>query len=45
MWVNSFQTPKSQVRFFRDGNDIAHGSNRGGGWRVEGGLNVGVQIY
>ena len=29
--------------FFRDGNDIAGGSNRGGGWGEEGGLNIGVQ--
>ena len=28
--------------FFCDGNDIAGGS-RGGGWGVEGGLNIGVQ--
>ena len=29
--------------FFCDSNDIAGGSNRGGGWGVEGGLNIGVQ--
>ena len=36
VWVNNFQTPKIQAVlsiFFRDGNDIAGGSNRGGGWR------------
>ena len=35
VWVNNFQTPKIQAilsRFFRDGNDIAGSSNRGGGW-------------
>jgi len=34
VWVNSFQAPKIQAvlsSFFRDGNDIAGGSNRGGG--------------
>ena len=34
VWVNNFQTPKIQdvlSSFFRDGNDIAGGSNRGGG--------------
>jgi len=44
--MNNFQTPKIQAvlsRFFRDGNDIAGGSNRGGGWGEEGGLNIGVQ--
>jgi len=33
--VNNFQTPKIQAvlsSFFQDGNDIAGGSNRGGGW-------------
>ena len=37
VWVNNFQTPESQAvlsSFFRDGNDIAGGSNRGGWWRV-----------
>jgi len=37
LWVNNFQTTEIQVvlsSFFRDGNDIAGGSNRGGGWRV-----------
>ena len=46
VWVNNFQTPKIQAVLsstFRDGNDIAGGSNRGGGWGVEGGLNLGVQ--
>ena len=46
MWVNNFQAPKIQAvlsSFFCNGNDIAHGSNRGGGWGVEGGLNIGVQ--
>ena len=31
MWVNDFQTPKIQFvlsSFFREGNDIAHGSIR-----------------
>ena len=35
VWVNNFQTPEIQAdlsRFFCDGNDIAGGSNRGGGW-------------
>ena len=35
VWVKNFQTPKIQAvlsSFFRDGNDIAGGSNRGGGW-------------
>ena len=35
VWVNNFQTPEIQAvlsSFFRDGNDIAGGSNRGGGW-------------
>ena len=34
VWVNNFQTPEIQAllsSFFRDGNDIACGSNRGGG--------------
>ena len=47
VWVNNFQTPKIQAAlssFFRDGNDIAGGSNRGGGWvGVEGMLNIRVQ--
>jgi len=46
VWVNNFQTPKIQAvlsSFFRDGNDIAGGSNRDGGWGEEGGLNIGVQ--
>ena len=37
VWVNNFQTPEIQAvlsSFFRDGNDIAGGSNRGGGWAV-----------
>ena len=37
VWVNNFQTPEIQAvlsSFFRDGNDIAGGSNMGGGWRV-----------
>ena len=40
VWVNNFQTPKIEAvlsSFFRDGNDIAGGSNRGGG------LNIGAQ--
>jgi len=44
--VNNFQTPKIQAvlsSFFRGGNAIAGGSNRGGGWGEEGGLNIGVQ--
>jgi len=44
--VNNFQIPKIQAvlsSFFHGGNDIACGSNRGGGWRVEDGLNIGVQ--
>ena len=36
VWVNNFETSEIQVvlsRFFREGNDIAHGCNRdGGGW-------------
>ena len=46
MWVNNFQTPEIQAvlsSFFCDGNDIAGGSNRGGGWGEEGELNIGVQ--
>jgi len=42
--VNNFQTPKIQAvlsSLFRDGNDIAGGSNRGGG--AKGGLNIGVK--
>ena len=41
--MNNFQTPEIQVvlsSFFRDGNDIARGGNRGGGWSV---LNIGPQ--
>jgi len=44
--VNNYQTPEIQAvlsSFFHDGNDIAGGSNRGGWWGVEGGLNIGVQ--
>jgi len=46
VWVNNFQTPEIQAvlsSFFREGNDIASGSYRGGGWGKEGGLNIGVQ--
>ena len=46
VWVNNFQTPEIQAvlcSFSCDGNDIAGGSNRGGGCGVEGGLNIGVQ--
>ena len=46
MWVNNFQTPEIQAvlnSFFRDSSDIAGGSNRGGGWGEEDGLNIGVQ--
>jgi len=35
VWVNNFETPEIQAvlsSFFRDGNDIAGSSNRGGGW-------------
>jgi len=35
VWVNNFQTPEIQTvlsSFFHDGNDIAGGNNRGGGW-------------
>jgi len=35
--VNNFQIPKIQAvlsSYFHDGNDIACGSNRGGGWGV-----------
>ena len=35
VWVNNFHTPKIQAvlsSIFRDGNDIAGGSNRGGEW-------------
>jgi len=35
VWVNNFQATEIQAAlssFFRDGNDIAGGSNRGGGW-------------
>ena len=38
MWVNNFQTPEIQAvlsSFFHEGNDIAGGSNRGGGWWVQ----------
>ena len=34
VWVNNFQPPEIQAvlsSFFCDGNDIAGGSNRGGG--------------
>ena len=34
VWLHNFQTPEIQAglsSFFRDGNDIAGGSNRGGG--------------
>ena len=44
--MNNFQTLEIRAvlsSFFRDGNDIAGGSNRGGGWAEEGGLNIGVQ--
>ena len=37
VWVNNFQTPEIQPvlsSFFRDGHDIAGGSNRGEGWWV-----------
>jgi len=37
VWVNNFHAPKIQAvlsSFFRDGNDISGGSNRGGGWGV-----------
>ena len=40
VWVNNFQALEIQAvlsSFFRDGNDFASGSNRGGGfgeWRV-----------
>ena len=46
VWVNNFQAPKILAvlsSFFRDGNDIAGGNNRSGGWGEEGGLNIGVQ--
>ena len=35
VWVNNFQAPEIQAvlsGFFCNGNDIAGGSNRGGGW-------------
>ena len=35
VWVNNLETPEIQAvlsSFFRDSNDIAGGSNRGGGW-------------
>jgi len=35
VWVNNFKTPKIQAvlsSLFREDNDIARGSNRGGGW-------------
>ena len=38
VWVNNFQTPEIQAvlsSFFCDDNDIAGGSNRGGGWGTE----------
>ena len=44
--MNNFQTPEIKAvlsSFFRDGSDIAGGSNRGSGWEEEGGLNIGVQ--
>ena len=31
VWVNNFQAPKIQ-QLFHEGNGIAHGSDRGGGW-------------
>jgi len=40
LWVSNFQAPEIQAvlsSLFRDSNDIAGGSNRGGG------LNIGVQ--
>ena len=46
VWVNDFQTLGIQAAlssFLRDSNDIAGGSNRGGGWGEEVGLNIGVQ--
>ena len=47
VWVNNFQTPEIQAVlsiFIRDGNEIAAGSNRGGEWGVECGLNIGVKM-
>jgi len=44
--MNNFQAPEIQAvlsSFCRNGNDIAGGSNRGGGLGEEGGLNIGVQ--
>ena len=35
VWVNNFQAFEIQAalsNFFHGGNDIARGSNRGGGW-------------
>ena len=46
VWVNNFQTPEIQAVLstsFHDGNDMAGGSNRGGGWEEEGWFNTGVQ--
>ena len=43
VWVNNFQTPEIQAVLSNDDNNIAGGSNRGSGWGVEGGLNIGVQ--
>jgi len=46
VWVNNFQTPEIQAvlsSLVRDSNDIAGGSNRGGGWQVVGaGWRVGL---
>ena len=44
VWVNNFQTPKIQAvlsSFFRDGNYIAGGSNKGGSNGV---VAIGVVI-
>ena len=34
MWVNNYKTPKILAAFITRVNNIARGSNRGGGWRV-----------
>jgi len=45
VWAYKFPTQRICPvlgSFFRTGNDITVGSNRGGGWGAVGGLNVGV---
>jgi len=42
--VNNFQAPAVLRSFLRDGNNIAGGSNRSGGWGGEGGLIIGKKM-